>query len=234
MSVLTEKIILEVYKAAVAMHLADSRAVLLTGIRSDFVATLPSATNPAAQTLSDLRMLNEIESLDDGTVPLLTWLLNALALAGPREEAWILEFALKQVGDPPTLVLAVAKALERSQPSWGRQSRDKTERLAVYFESIARCLVDLEDHFRMESDRGGFIGKCSELSVYARHFLDAVGNTLSESEAHALASALQGACSYRAFLVAFADEPAANRAAALDGLAEAAGSFRGLAVTLRV
>jgi hypothetical protein len=235
MGILSEQDIIEIYEAAVTMRLVESRTALMAGTRPDFVATLPSATNQAAQTLSDLHALNEIESLADGSCPLSTWLLNATALAGPRKEAWILKAFLNE--NPPLGVLTVAKALERRQFAWKELPRDRTDRLATYFDSIARCLVDLVAHLSAKSpiDRQRRIDKCSELGVYANRFLLAVGDTFTEMEAHALSDTLTKACHYRRIASELAGSPGdEGRKRAIDRLAEAAGSFRGLAATLRV
>jgi hypothetical protein len=175
MGLVTEEDVLEAHCAAVAMRLGDSRTALLGGIRPDFVAGMPLETSPAAQLLSDLHSLNEAGPLVDGTVPLATWLLNALTLAGPRVEAESLRYLLDRYADGPLQVLTVTRALERRQSSWKVQPREKTDRVAAYFESIAGCLSDLADHVGGSKgiDRR-ILDKCAELEVYAQRFLAAV------------------------------------------------------------
>lgn len=51
------------------------------------MASLPSASDPSAQLLSDLHNMNDAGRLADGSDPLAIWLTNALAVAGNRQEA---------------------------------------------------------------------------------------------------------------------------------------------------
>lgn len=81
-----------VQAAAITAGLA--REVLLTGLPSVVVASLPIAPTHAAQLLMDLDALNQIGVLMDGSVPLELWLKTAAVLAGPREESKVFEEAL--------------------------------------------------------------------------------------------------------------------------------------------
>ena len=87
MLLLDPTVILELHGAAVTSRLVGSRDALLGGIHCGIVALLPSAESSAAQLLIDLHELNDLGALDDGTVPLHTWLANAAQLAGARREA---------------------------------------------------------------------------------------------------------------------------------------------------
>ena len=87
MLLLDPTVIHELHAAAVSSGLARSRDALLSGIDRGIVAGLPSAENPAAQLLVDLSELNDLGALENGTVPLHTWLANAAQLAAMRREA---------------------------------------------------------------------------------------------------------------------------------------------------
>src|SRR5689334_12317119 len=137
MGILPEYVIVRVHRAAVT--LVEHRTALLTGIRAEFVATLPLVTDPATQTLSDIRTLNEAGALTDGTIPLSAWLMNATILATPHKEAEIITEGISMYIDGSLQVLTLAKALECRQPSWRQQPRDRTDQLAAYFDGIARC-----------------------------------------------------------------------------------------------
>lgn len=89
MGILNQEEIRQLHDAAVNCHLADSRDGLLVGIDRAFVATLVVAQVPAHQLFLDLHALNDAGTLQDGTVPLETWLQNAILLAGPRTDAVI-------------------------------------------------------------------------------------------------------------------------------------------------
>ncbi|WP_437815467.1 hypothetical protein [Sorangium sp. So ce1078] len=82
--------ILELRSAVISAGLTESRRALLAGISAELVASLPDAAAPGAQVLTDLSALRTTGALADGSVPLATWLQNAVALSGPREEAAVL------------------------------------------------------------------------------------------------------------------------------------------------
>src|SRR4051812_22252594 len=87
MAVLSSDQILALHEAVVRARLTDSRAALLGGIDPGFVDRLPILPNLSAQILSDLRVLNAVVCLSDGSAPIKTWLENAATLAEPRSEA---------------------------------------------------------------------------------------------------------------------------------------------------
>jgi hypothetical protein len=99
MAVLPDDQIRRLHAAILAAHLADNRKALLGGLDAAFVASLQTAPDPSSQIFRDLCTLNAIERLADGTVPLKTWLENAVALAGPREETTVLIEALQLLHD---------------------------------------------------------------------------------------------------------------------------------------
>lgn len=87
MPVVPHSQILRLHAAAVAVGLTTSRDQLLAGLPQGLVAAFPSAANASAQILSDLDRLNDLGQLPDGSVPLRTWLENALALHGLHTQA---------------------------------------------------------------------------------------------------------------------------------------------------
>jgi hypothetical protein len=89
----------EIQRAAEELKLA--RSSLLAGLSPVFVNRLEVAPTPADQLLRDLDALNAAGTLDDGTVPLLTWLENATVLAGPRVEAAVFQRAKEALAAPP-------------------------------------------------------------------------------------------------------------------------------------
>ncbi len=91
--------IAELHVAAIHAGLVNSRGALLAGIHPSLIAGFPTAPAPSSQLLEDLTVLNQIERLSDGTVPLSIWLKNALLLAGPRVEAEVFKRALAALGE---------------------------------------------------------------------------------------------------------------------------------------
>lgn len=94
MAILQHKQLLRLHKAVVSARLTSNRATLLVGVDRSLVASLPIASDPAAQILSDLGALNQAGRLRDGNVPLRIWIRNALQLAEPLGEASVLDEAL--------------------------------------------------------------------------------------------------------------------------------------------
>ena len=92
MPVVTLSQIPRVHAAAVSAGLISSRDALLAGIPSDLTGSSSPASS--AQLFEDLYYLNLLGRLPDGSVPLLTWLANALALAGPSAEADVFQQVL--------------------------------------------------------------------------------------------------------------------------------------------
>lgn len=91
---LPHETLLGVHAAAVRAGLNQVRGALLGGIDSALVAGFPGSSTPASQQLTDLDDLNKLGRVPDGSVPLATWLTNALALVGPRREAGVFQDAL--------------------------------------------------------------------------------------------------------------------------------------------
>ena len=86
MAILQHNEILSLHDAAISTRLTGCRGGLLAGVQPAFAATLPAASGPAEQLLSDLAALNESGTLSDGSVPLFIWLTNAITLAGGQAE----------------------------------------------------------------------------------------------------------------------------------------------------
>jgi endonuclease G len=63
-----------------------TRGVLFAGVPGSFTALLTIGLPPRIQLMGDLKAVNELERLSDGSVPLLLWLTNAAALAQGTEE----------------------------------------------------------------------------------------------------------------------------------------------------
>jgi len=93
------KRILDLHNTALSAGLASRRAGLLTGLPQSVIASLPAASTPSEQLLSDLGALSDAAELTDGTVPLIIWLTNAIMLTGSRAESVELQRALAQVGN---------------------------------------------------------------------------------------------------------------------------------------
>ncbi len=95
---LTEDDIYAIHTAAISLGLAGSRGVLLGGLPPAFVATLPGVVNPGGQTLADLHGCNV--TLDDGSVPLTSWLRTAFSLHRTRPEASVFRRMLDRLTAP--------------------------------------------------------------------------------------------------------------------------------------
>jgi hypothetical protein len=69
------------------------RSALLAGVNRVFAGLLPFGSSPGAQLLLDLDTLNHAGALEDGSMPLRSWLDNALLLSGVRPEAAVFQKA---------------------------------------------------------------------------------------------------------------------------------------------
>lgn len=81
-----------VWKAAI--HLGLSREAVLP---KSVAAMVPTSPRPVDQLLLDLRYLNDIEALTDGSVPLRTWLETAWLIHGVRREAAPFQLAIEKL-----------------------------------------------------------------------------------------------------------------------------------------
>lgn len=89
--------ILQLHELAITAGL--NRSALLSGIDKNFVAQLRRSDDASSQLLHDLDELNAIDELEDGTVPLVLWLQNAVYLAKSRPEGRKFEAVLREL-DP--------------------------------------------------------------------------------------------------------------------------------------
>ena len=95
---LDENRIRALHQAALDAGLAGLRADLLRGLDAAFVAGLAVSSSLSAQLFTDLHEL--CVALRDGSVPVVTWLKNAVSLAGARVEVVVFEEALAHLGHP--------------------------------------------------------------------------------------------------------------------------------------
>src|SRR4051812_40786100 len=93
---LDETRIRALHRAALDAGLASLRADLLRGLDVAFVAGLPVSSSLSAQLFTDLHEL--CAALRDGSVPVVTWLKNAVSLVGARAEVVVFEEALAHLG----------------------------------------------------------------------------------------------------------------------------------------
>jgi hypothetical protein len=118
-----------VHTAAVTADL--DRSSLLAHLDRRFVASLPRASTQAAQLLQDLSHLNGIAALQDGTVPLRTWLENAVLMAGPRPEGGVFEDALRGLSGAGGDVPPAGDLLDAVPYPWGRTEAVRLRDLLV-------------------------------------------------------------------------------------------------------
>lgn len=88
---LTHEQVLRLHRAAVQAGLSRSRSALLGGIPLTVADTLPSASNPSEQLLRDISELGSRSWEIPSGSPILTWLANAIALAGGRGDISVFE-----------------------------------------------------------------------------------------------------------------------------------------------
>lgn len=88
------------HRAIMLCDLSGSRVALLGGLDPGFRAGLPLAASPSEQILVDLHTLNGVQQLSDGTIPLLVWAQNALALSASRRESLPLVALIDQLKRP--------------------------------------------------------------------------------------------------------------------------------------
>jgi WD40 repeat protein/nucleoside phosphorylase/type II secretory pathway predicted ATPase ExeA len=93
---LDETRIRALHQAALDAGLAAARTDLLRGLDASFVASLPVSSSLSAQLFTDLHELSI--TLRDGSVPIVSWLKNALSFAGARAEIAVFEQALAHLG----------------------------------------------------------------------------------------------------------------------------------------
>lgn len=149
MPLFPHRTILELHTAAIRLGL--QRRALLMGLSEAFVASLTEMPDTASQILFDLGTLNRIEQLLDGTVPLESWLHNAVhfaqaqgrgevevfqrALDGLTAGAPLREINLKRSGEPQrartttTILYLGASPDDKIRLALGREVREMKQRL---------------------------------------------------------------------------------------------------------
>lgn len=96
MPILPHDDILKLRAAIISAAMSNDRDALLAGIDPGFVAGLQAAGSSGSQLVMDLDVMNAAGALEDGSVPLIRWLQNAVALVGKRQEAAAFRTALER------------------------------------------------------------------------------------------------------------------------------------------
>lgn len=91
--------VVQLRDAAMEAGLADPmvRELLFDGIMNKYRGTLPLVAAPGRQLHSDLNQMNRVERLIDGSVPLETWLRNAVAQTAEAGPLAVIQRALDDV-----------------------------------------------------------------------------------------------------------------------------------------
>src|SRR6185503_9607954 len=97
MGTLEHRKIIRLHDAVFETGLGADRDALLSGIEPQFCAALPIASSRWSQVLCDLDALNSAGKLQDGSWPLLHWLMNAAALAKSRPAGVIFQEMLAEL-----------------------------------------------------------------------------------------------------------------------------------------
>lgn len=92
---LVQEEISHIYKTAMNLGLADKISALRSGMRQDFISTIPKENSTSAQLLQDLNTLNMTPLLIDNSQPIITWLENAITLTSAYKEKKVFEKALQ-------------------------------------------------------------------------------------------------------------------------------------------
>lgn len=79
MRILTHEHTPDLPAVAVSAQLVASRSALLVGVRVHFIARAPSATSACEQLPEDLQAMSEARAMAEGSVPLMTALVKAVA-----------------------------------------------------------------------------------------------------------------------------------------------------------
>jgi hypothetical protein len=127
-------------------------------------------------------------------------------------------------------LIEAAKALMGAAGTLQRLGDERRAKLASYFDAIAAALAGIVER-RRRGEKARDL--CSELRVYADGISEVAGTTLSESEVNRLVVELNRAQHSRTmmFIAQMPDDQFYEIYAG--HIEEAAGSFRGLANTLR-
>lgn len=131
------KKILQVRQAIIAVGLVESRLALLAGIPDATVASLLTTQTPGTQVLLDLDSLNKLGALGDGSVPLIRWLNNAVALADPRKQVAVFRHALALCES----AILTQRAAEASSREYGTKAAAASGALGLSRLRRSRILV---------------------------------------------------------------------------------------------
>ncbi len=93
--------LLELHAAALSAGLVAQRGAMLGGLSPSFIASISLASSPGAQLNVDIQTLSNngpaLLVLADGSLPIVTWLKNAIHLAGPRLESLVFKRVLATI-----------------------------------------------------------------------------------------------------------------------------------------
>lgn len=175
---------------------AEARALLLTGINPQFVASLRRFSSDQMQLSGDLNSLNSVERLSDGTVPLKTWLENAVELFAPRTQATIFSQALEELsaviegaGEPATRdpgVWAGGVVIPSDPPDQKqlhRDARTRPQEIEIRESAVTRARNDIVNFgFVSENEAAVFLPKNRTLKCnQSYYFWFNIGYELAES-----------------------------------------------------
>lgn len=97
MGLIDRSLLLEISSVAIELGLDQQREGLLSGIDRTFVSNMSRALAPGAQLLSDLTTLDAAERLSDGSIPLRSWLENAMFLSSMHARSEIFQQGLDAI-----------------------------------------------------------------------------------------------------------------------------------------
>jgi hypothetical protein len=154
-------VILRIHDAAISAGLASSQPALCSGLDPRLVASLPHEGSPGTRLLATLDLLNTTRLTND-SVPLRTWLNNAIAIAGGKVEQRVFEQALALLEQaiaalrastaPPPPEPAAAPLPERKKlfVSYSHADRLWLDRLRVHLRPLDRAgKIDFWDDSRI-------------------------------------------------------------------------------------
>jgi endonuclease G len=112
------------------------RSLLLDGINNQFVGQMTNFNNDAYQLSGDLKGLNSVERLADGTVPFEVWLRNAADQLSFRDTTKVLSRALDELINRMSGAVAISEAASIPDLSDARKAMAQRDDM-VAFEFLA-------------------------------------------------------------------------------------------------